>query len=212
MYVYSLRLTPFVYDLLIVHKVILGTGTVNDIYRAVTFTVMTAVINHGAKRRKPDTSRNKEKILPFQLGIDRKTVSVRSSYRQLLSDFKRMQPIRKTTAFLDTEFHVFCIRRRRGYRKHCLSDAGHRKHGALSRLMKKGLFPVGSKDAEGFYIRRIDSDVGNRNNLWYQRFVIHLSSSASFFITFTIFIEIGHLERHLPQPTQPNSPSLLAGK
>ena len=76
--------------------------------------------------------------------------------------------------------------------------------------MLKGLFAVGSYYTEGLNIGSVNSYIGNDTDYGNKCFAHYLSSFKAF-ITFTIFIDIGHLLKHLPQPTQLNIPSLFAG-
>ena len=59
---------------------------------------------------------------------------------------------------------------------------------------RKRLFSVRCCNAEGFNIRRFDTDIRDRNNLRDQSLFdfAHAFFPPSVFITFTMFIEIGH--------------------
>ena len=54
---------PFVDNFLVIHKVIGTSGTVNNIYLAVIFSVSTDIVDDRAQRRKADTAGHKKQIL-----------------------------------------------------------------------------------------------------------------------------------------------------
>ena len=202
---------PFVYDLAVVDKIVLRARTVYDVYMSVILTLIAAVVYDRAERSKADTAGDKEQVASLEIALDGESVSVRSANADLLSDVHLMEPFGQTTALLYRKFHKLFVRRRRGYREHRLSDTRDREHCALSGNVYERLFAVKSNDAEGLNVRRVYSYIGDNTEFRDQSFVYHSVTSPKLFITFTIFIEIGHFFRHLPQPTQPYTPSLFIG-
>ena len=205
---------PFADDFVVVHEVVLRSCAVYDLYGTVVFTVVTYIVDDRTERCQTDTARDEQKVLALQFRFHRERLAVRSADRDLLSYVHRVQPFRQAAALLDGEFHIVLVRRRGCDREHRFPYPRDRQHCALTGHMFERLHTVRSEHAERLYVRRVDADVRYLAEIRDQSFVIHFSPSsfASFFITFTIFMLIGHDARQRPQPTQPYSPSLFAGK
>ena len=62
-YIDARRLHPDLLNLLKLHQIVRGTGTVEDIYRTVIVAVIQHIIDDGTKRCKTDSSGDEQKIL-----------------------------------------------------------------------------------------------------------------------------------------------------
>ena len=81
------------------------------------------------------------------------------------------------------------------------------------RVFKSFLRPPAPPTRKCLYVWRIHADICHDANLWNQQSLAHLAhfaSPPSVFVTFAMFIEIGHLATQLPHPTQLNRPSLFS--
>ena len=145
---------------------------------------MAAVVDDGAERSKPDTAGDEEHIMTDKFRIHRERLAVGSSYRYLLTDLHGVEPLGDAAAFLYGKFHIFFVCGRGGYGEHSLADTGNREHGALTGLMLKSLFAVGSYHAEGLDIGRIYADIRHYADSGNKRFS-HLSH-FSLLLTFSL--------------------------
>ena len=62
-YVHAFRLHPYVLNFLQLYKVVLGTGTVQNIYGAVITAVVEHVVDDRTQRCKTDAAGDKEQVL-----------------------------------------------------------------------------------------------------------------------------------------------------
>ena len=130
----------------------------------------------------------------------------------LLTGLHGVEPFGYAAAFFNGKLHIFLQRGTGRDGEQRLADARNGEHGALAGDMDEGLFAVKADDAEGLDVRRVDADIRDDGDIGDQRIVSHACSSPSVLMTLTMFIWMGHLARHRPQPTQPKHPSLLSGK
>ena len=86
--VYLAVFAPFIQNLLIIYQIILGTGTVNDVQRAIgirIFTLLvTAIIDYRTERSQTDTAGDEQQILTLQT-IVAVFLSGNGFYREVLS-------------------------------------------------------------------------------------------------------------------------------
>ena len=104
---------------------------------------------------------NEKKILARKDVVYGEGIAVRSSDGDLLSNLCLVEPLGDTSALFDGKFHVLGVCGGGGDGEHCLTNAGNRKHCALSGTMIKRLLTVGGYNAEGFDVGCIDTNVGD---------------------------------------------------
>ena len=71
-HIHTGRFRPDLLDFFQLNQVIHGTGTIQNIYRAVAVPLVKHIIDDGAQRRKADSSGDKQKILTLQGRLHRK--------------------------------------------------------------------------------------------------------------------------------------------
>src|SRR5699024_8422257 len=148
---------------------------------------------------------------------------VRSAYGDLITYLQAVEVISQDSAFLNAEFLIFFVCRRRCDRKHTFTDTRSTEHRTLSRHMLEKLAALRRVYAECLDIRSLLADIRDDADLRDQRIqrivlmagtFTHYCSPPCFsnaLITFTIFSDAGHFSTHLPHPTQEYIPSLFAG-
>ena len=151
-------------------------------------------------------------------------IAVWSADCDLISNLKAVEIGSQLTAFLNTEFLILFVCRRRSNGKHTLAYAWCADHCALSRHMLEKLSSIRCSYAEGFYIRCLLMNVCDHANLRdqsIQSIIFMTGTLAHYFsppcfskalITFTMFRDDGHFSTQRPHPTQEYMPLLLAGK
>ena len=100
---------PFVEDFVIVNKVVLGSRAVYNLHGAVVFSLVSHIVDDGAKRSETDTAGDKEEILPFQRVFHGEIFTVGAADTYLLTHFHCVEPVCEASALLDGEFHVFGV-------------------------------------------------------------------------------------------------------
>ncbi len=82
-------LFPFIDDLLIFDQIVLGTGAVNDLNRAVSVGVLTffvaAVVDDRTDRCKTDTASDDQQVFALEVGVNGEAVAVRPADGDLLT-------------------------------------------------------------------------------------------------------------------------------
>ena len=164
------------------------------------------------QRGKTDGARDEQQILTCKRGVNREAVAVGATDSDLLAGLHGVKPFGYAAAFFNGKLHIFLQRGTGRDGEQCFADTGNREHGALAGDMDEGLFAVKADNTERLDVRRIDADIRDDGEIGDQRIVSHACSSPSVLMTLTMFIWMGHLARHRPQPTQPKHPSLLSGK
>ena len=169
---------PFGEDLLVIDQIILATGAIDDIHLAVAVAVVPNVVDDRAQRRQTDAAGDEEQILALEGGIHREGVAVGAADGDLLAHLHLVEPLGDAAALFNGELHKLLVGRGRGDGEHGLAHPGDGEHGALARLMLEGLFPLGGNHPEGFYVGRIDPDIGDDADRGDQRFLtlIHVPS------------------------------------
>ena len=92
---------PLFDDFVIIEKVVLATGTVNDINLTVTIAVMTAVVDYRTERSKTYTTCNKKEVLTCKLIVNRERLAVRTADCNLLAYLCGVKPLGNSSALLD---------------------------------------------------------------------------------------------------------------
>ena len=182
-YIDARRLHPDLLNLLKLHQIVRGTGTVENVYRTVIVPVIQHVVDDRAKGRKTDSSGDKQKILLLQRCLHRKGISVGTAHGNLVSHIHSMQVICQGAAALNAELLIFFVGGGRCDREHRLAHTGNRYHGTLTRHMLKKLLAVSSHYPEGFNVRSFRADIRHHANHRNQRVysdIICVSAAGTF--------------------------------